>query len=193
MNFCTLSYPRSGATFIQFLIRENFNLLDVQTHNNNKIHYINKNLYNTKMKIVIVPLRNYKECVVRHNHKNFDNFNLKDELIHYYWPLEMFEKIKTKKHIIYYENLIKNTEQEILKLEELFNSSFKKILSNLEYYRQKSKKNYQKKLNKCMSDDKIYHHRYKLTIEQRQQWDEIFEEYNPSLFNKYLKGFKYEA
>lgn len=119
-----LSYPRSGVSWLRYIVRNLIGLPDIDAHKADdtsslvrKTHWINSEAEITGKLIVIV--RNYKEAIVRHNKDhpdNDDNFKFSHSLdikptiepaVSYIHPLYMYESWDNdKKLLIYYEDLV---------------------------------------------------------------------------------------
>jgi len=190
MKHVSLSYPRSGATFLQFLIRR-AQPPSYKTLVHNKLHPNSQSFYAPNITdIVILILRNYKECIIRHHITQLQNIDLDESIPAYFWAIEAFEKFQKTKHLIYYEDFITDTTSELVKLVPILKLNFSKIINNIESFRQESKIEYTKnKQNMSLSNDKLVFHSNKLSKEKQKQWDDKFRQYDPVLFDKYLERY----
>lgn len=221
-----LSYPRSGANWTRFLIEyfsdwstmaehkqennknsyplhHNFSEIDsTGKSDSRKFYHIHgyKNHNDTKLILVV---RNYKECIVRHNyirhlHITPEIFiDIKQQLTDIYIKaLSVYDKYPGDKLYIEYENLI---DDELIKIEIQKICDFLSVtdsknkinsfMENIDKFRKLSSVFY-KRLGPTITDGKTrIFHTDKLTLSQQQEMDEIVKDY-PHLYNTYLK--KYE-
>lgn len=234
-----IGYPRSGNNWLRFIIEyltdhqtgfQPLNtemrrplhhiseLIDSKNKRNNEIiwntHFLppqsNLNeIVKNKGKIILI-LRNYKECIVRHivhpkglgkdgfiKNENFPNLINENEnyleLIHYLKLIDFYDKYEGEKEVIYYEDLLnKDTIRKPLeKLISLLDGDKEKIepfIKSFEFLVNESK-NFYKRLggSKSPKGTKLHHSKC-LSLEQKKHLDDTTLEMYPHL-EKYIKKY----
>lgn len=164
---------------------------------------------------LVLLLRNYKECMLRHrtfkrisksaeiNVRSFLNWRYmgKNEFCTigvYGEMIRMFEIIQGKKLVLYYEDLLANSKQEMLKffnfieinissLKENFNNFFDK---DLEFHKNKSCDLYTYGGGSITRGKKIKHHIGQITDKEIEWFDKLIEGNLSNLYHKYLARYK---
>ena len=139
-----LSYPRSGNSLVKYFVKRSLNLNKVNDCAFQKLIKRGKELdnkwltnqfiagnilfkehfstyckyFDDKNDSLIFVVRNYKECLIRHNGiaKLMRADKMKAECKKYAENIDYFYNWKGKKVILYYENLIKNFKKEYCKI-----------------------------------------------------------------------------
>lgn len=216
-KFYNISYPGSGASWIRYIIQIGKNLSvksmsdfkglasDKQNYYCIKDHHATS--INPDHNLILI-LRNYKECILSNHYKtkifNFNNkqyvintdytktTNLK-ACIHWYMNnLKLYDAFSNNKHLIYYEDMINDPRKMLLELQEFTQLDLGDIIDNLVYHQNKCKELYTKHWRKPHTDGKTAkYHTNKLTYDQQLEWDQLFYDYNPDLYKKYLKQYAY--
>jgi hypothetical protein len=202
-KWASLSFPRSGATWIRYVVHFcNNKPLDPQHANNfidtafyAKVHII-KPKQDESLDGLLVLVRNYKECITRHCHKFAPHFNFDKCLTEKHWPsyvhpLLMYEKFERKKLLIYYEDLITQPVDTLMKIGEAMDINVGMILSAYEHHRLNSLATYvEHKPGLTTAGKKVNHHAAKLGREKALAWDEQFKNKLPVLWDKYLSRYE---
>jgi len=212
-----ISYPRSANTFIRTCVEviTRKKTLDCNSRDDKisdinltgtpilyKEHKIKSNLKNANKLILI--LRNYKDVYISniilrmYNKKISDvdfsynkmmEFEYNSFFDDYYNLIKFYDNFKNEKLLIYYEDLmenniiIKNIIDFILPRNNFIIN--KEIIDNIS---KKSKNKYKK--NAGIKTEKIKNLHTIFTIEQNNNIDNKFREYNPKLYDKYLDRYR---
>ena len=175
---------------------------DVHRHDDTLLNKVVEN----KGKLILI-LRNYKECIIRHHlfFKNLDKFSkikgenfeiIKSQFFFYLKLVDYFDKYDGEKEIIYYEDIIdkNNIRESLVKIVSFLNGDFSKIKNFIDSYdslSSESKDFYKDNLSGSVEasppGSKIHYSKY-LTSEQKQIMDNIIKNSYPNL-EKYLKVY----
>lgn len=202
MKIYIISYPRSGNTLFRAILEYHSKQPTDGTCDNpvpeNRlmkpvIYKTRTNFiaYKTHVWDVIEPgdkvyfiIRDYKECIIRQNQKqrgiSFELFKKQTKGINndYINLLNNYHLHPGAKHIIYYEDMVKGNLGELsylIKNEREFNLVFQ---IGLACYSTSETKG----LN-------IHFHAEKLSLSERQSWDNHIKTNHPELFKKYLTRY----
>lgn len=207
-----ISYPRSGTNWVRYIIEflsdkptpgftrliEGEDFIIHRAHDGYRII--------DKYKKVILIIRNYKECIIRHQginrireYEHTSEFLKDSSLVHppewYINNIQKFDKFKGKKILVYYEDLVEEPEKSITDIATFLGLKNKKLatlLDESEVHKKRSIELYNKNQQSFTSGniDKLQHHSEMLTIEERKQFDDFFELNYRELFKKYLMRYK---
>lgn len=201
-----LSYPRCGKNFLTYCInivtgckydsfskhtKDSIITVTHQTHDLVRIQ--NKELP------LILLLRNYKECIMRHGFgiaggAKFPNGQCSQG--NYWNNVVSFNGWGDNKHVIYYEDLMIEPEKIIKKLCKFIghpNANFKELFNNFEHHRFESIKKYEQKTSpsKTKGDaDKLIFHSKSKTKKSLIKIDKQLRDRNPKIYDKYLSRYK---
>ena len=155
---------------------------------------------------VILIVRDYKECLLRHLTKHWKTSSAVKTFLEqessktppsgYIRNIQEFDKFKGKKLLIYYEDLILNPQREINKLVKFLNlpkNYLKELLNNLDYHKKQSVTLYmknQKSITKGSIDKLKYHSKKLLSTKEKIEFDAYYEKNYSILFKKYLQRYK---
>lgn len=216
-----VSYPRSGSNWVKYFIQ---NMTKLSVADGTARPDISKNEFGKNhgheggwFKLVqeagdsyrqILIVRNYKECLYRFNARSYNEFV--DKLTYdartgvqktgYMCLLQIFDDLKVPKLMIYYEDLLKNPEEEFGRLHK-FLSDIDGItfVKHLEIFFNSLPEHIQKSLDWCMehiqlpvSSGKPIFHSLNLRRELLLNLDSYLEEHYLKLYNKYLSRYKEE-
>jgi len=214
-----LSYPRSGSNFLN-------NCLDVispkpfgKTH----AHYHRfwkENTLDKKDMTVMLVLRNYKECIPRHTKAttpeallqhavglkaterpgakkdaNGRRFTQSDYMALVKW----YHEYQGKKTIVYYEDFVTNTAEELRRLADFIGDveegTLENFIDNLDQHRKTSASKYNKfgkttTLDKEAKPISTIQHSQIIPKAGRLRIDEHLSQTFPTLYEKYLKRYK---
>jgi len=222
-----MSYPRSGNTWLRYIVEffaktksyghtgcdvdnnisEKIKTLGNVDNNNEpflfKRHWFEKNdnpNYNEDNLIVI--LRNYKECIVRHSgKKSFEDFCgiiMGNHIFgDYMFGLKVYEKWGGKKEILYYEDLIINPRAQIEKILSFFDipidGRLDEFMNNYELHKKESLKYYSQNIAQSATNGdsgKLKFHSNIYNEKQIKERDDFVNEKFPDLYEKYLKRYE---
>jgi|7_EtaG_2_1085326.scaffolds.fasta_scaffold00195_29 hypothetical protein len=154
---------------------------------------------------LIVLVRNYKECILRHtapSPKNRFLLKVKDYWEDYYRSLKFYDKHPGPKLLFYYEDLIddKKLVDVLHELNEFMSSSppcyeelLQRFIEKLQIHREQSLEFYNAvaQVGGSHSDSKssIFHSR-QFELHKKQDVDNHFESVEPELYKKFLKRYK---
>jgi hypothetical protein len=123
-----------------------------------KEHFIkNMNDFNNKSKLILI-LRDFNECIIRHNN------NLTEKFIDDYFDLiKFYDKFKGEKMICYYDDLIKNPQKVSIQLYNFYNLDDKKrlddFIENHEKYAKQNKNVKNRQWNGSISGNDLNFHK----------------------------------
>ena len=97
----------------------------------------------------LLLLRNYKECIVSHSARTEDfdrNFYAQTQgsrngILDYIGCLEIYESWRGKKALIYYEDLIRDPEPELIRVLELLGvdkNNLRELINNMDVHKRQS-------------------------------------------------------
>ena len=207
-----VSYPRSGTNWIRYIIEW---ISGAPTPGQKRLHtgsdfiidrahraYLSMDKY----KKVVFLIRDYRECLIRHNTKLWLETQqvsafLTDESVrmpasYYVKNIQAFDKFRGAKLLIYYEDLISSPEVTIRALSqflELDTDRTETFISTIETRSTESADVYTAKRHKSNTrgnfKDFDFHARKHLTVEQKVEFDEFYRENYPTIFQKYLMRY----
>lgn len=216
-----LSYPRCGNSWFRFCVeaisgrptypdsdyvmdlRNNLNIKGTYVlrkehglydkDNIDKVPVVQDNNIFHKVKLIFL-LRNYKECLIRQN-KDYNTVIIGKSK----GPYNYMENIKEfdkwpddKKLLIYYENLLTNPKNELLKCVNFLDLNEEKLddfMSKFDFYKQKSIEVYDLKYGSASKGKDLLYHSKMRKKEKMKVWDEEIEKHHPKMFEKYLKRY----
>ena len=167
MKYYQLSFPKSGANWLRHIartllgIKKEYLEIDIPDDIYIKTHQIPLPEYNIKdtNRSCILLLRDFKECTVR-----FDK-HLLQCLPMYAACLQTYHDWPSPKLLIYYEDLLQNTTQEIDRLSYFLNTDSSIVHSQFNELKDESINKYNKE-HGCQSNEQQHYHKYKIDIEQ---------------------------
>lgn len=213
-----VSYPRSGNTLLRYLIEHFTNhptdgMCDAPRNPNDVLQepliwkgrtdYIVRKMHHWPIGVhepyrAILILRDYKECLIRHNEsprgislrmfekqtagKNGDYIGL----------LKRFDEFEGDKLLLHYEDWASkftngNGTREFFDLIEFLKTPYMlydpEAVDNISHHARNLYPNPQ-------SGSDLKHHQKKLNIEEQRQWDDSLQSRYPNLYDKYLKHYK---
>lgn len=205
------SYPRSGTNWTRYIIESlsgrptpgQTRLIEGTNYYIDRAHqaYPVMNRY----KKVVLVLRDYRECILRHQKAVWSNYSdvlslLSDQGIRepaswYIENLKAFDAFEGDKLLIYYEDLIQKPDETIILLAEFIELDRDKtqaFLNSMDNHIKMSVQAYTKKAHSSdtsKSKDLSYHAKTKLTPEQVQDFDNFYFTQYPELAQKYLRRY----
>lgn len=225
-----LSYPRSGNTWyrycIEFLTKKptlgyqtnaaikwdkkpigNFVILGVDLNAKNiliKRHAIEM-LHEDVDKLILL-IRDYKECIVRHNELigtpltidvlvNACSCKSTDRHPHqiakgYIRAIEYYDSFTKNKMIVYYEDLITDLQSVMKKSLTFLNEKdayLDSLIKNITFHENQCIDLYELSSTKGKN---VKHHSKQMSSEERKEWDSFLLNNHEALFNKYLKRYE---
>lgn len=209
-----VSYSRSGTNWVSYILEmvSHSKVPDGFTKKTNDQNFFIDRAHNGSLRIhrynkVILLLRNYKECIVRHhgmktirNASSTSNFlankKMSQPAIWYVNNLISYDHFKKEKLVIYYEDLMSNPEETInllktfLKLDEMVCEGFLRNIeghfnNSLTKYVNKGHQSYTKSYNIAVG-----FHENQLTKEEKKEFDDYFlEKCGDEIFSRYLRRY----
>lgn len=215
-DYVLASYPRSGNTWTRYIIewfsgRPTLGAKEPEDPSDKAIsgricgflkkndipiaakrHYaFHLNKYDFDKDIILI-IRNYKESIVRHLPKvRMDKELLKKQTNLYMEMLGLYDVMFNRKHIIFYEDLIINTNQIIKDLLKFMNiyqeEKLTLFIKNIEKHKQNCIDLYTDSMAPSATKGKeTIHHSKRLTKTQRKEWDDYIKTKWNSLYERYL-------
>ncbi len=151
---------------------------------------------------VILLIRNYKECIVRHccsskNNKNF-NISMLKNACHkgngvkqdYVGLIEYYDQFPKEKMVVYYEDLVDCLKPTLKKSLQFLNEDdqyLESFMSDIQHQHKECMSLYGNSQTK--GKNSIFHST-RMSAEQKTMWDNYLIEYNNELYDKYLKRYK---
>jgi len=203
-----VSYPRSGTNWVRFIIESlsgkatpgRVRLHKGKDYAVDRAHSAAKNGH--KYKKMILVLRDYRECLIRHNielwkeYANVERF-LKETLITSkpYWYIEnikAFDKFKGEKLLLYYEDLVNSPETSILNLASILEVDQGRAIAFVADIATKSKASVASYHSSHMSltagdtSKTTFHADQNLSEQNKKAFDDFYQFYFPELFDTYL-------
>ena len=208
-----LSYPRCGNSFVRYCIEtmtqcqsyDCNNLLGTFHHKNpfmiKQDSHIKPFLYKEhfakdcdrfdKNNNIILLLRNYKECLVRHQGSRKITQNPIHHLKQYTDNILFYEKWKGKKIILYYEDLILDFNNSIYKLTNFINIPQPIVINfikNYDHHKQKSIESYKRCGHDSVTKGKnLLFHSKNLSKQIKKQLDEYIISNKILYLNRYIQ------
>lgn len=212
-----LSYPRSGSTWLRYCVEfltgfptvgqnsdgtQGQSVFDRPMINKGRKDYVLTKRhslykkYDKKNDSLILLLRNYKECIPRHNYRNEISLDIlrgsarggkvnKKNRVDYVSNIQEWEKWNKNKWIVYYEDLINDPENTLAGLLLFLGfgnklSKIKELIDNFEFHKNKSLSLY--KNSHTQGNDVSYHVD---KIKRPDIWDNYMEQFNLKVINRY--------
>ena len=219
LNVTLLSYPRSGNTWLRYCAefltghptKGHVNKLDndikeLNFRNNEnpiliKTHYPKQAITNPNGLLMIV--RDYKEVLIRHAGKQRnENNNVKflesqtngSTSIDYMKGLEIYDSYAGDKLMIYYEDLLEDTENTLMKVIDFLKcekkDKLKEFIENIEEHKKKSIEMYDKRETSVTFGKTLNHHSSRIKEGDKVNWDNNLKTRFPELYEKYLKRYQ---
>ena len=215
-----LSYPRSGSNFLNHCL----NAISDKGFGKTHAHYHrfwHENTPEKKNKTVVLMLRNYKECIPRHTKArtpkailqhaaglkaterpgtkkdpNGRPFTQSDYMALIKW----YHKYQGKKTIVYYEDFVTNTDEELRRLADFLGNvdegKLENFIDNLDQHRQTSASKYRNEIGDTTTLDKeaktvsTTHHSQAIPKADRLKIDKHISQTFPVLQEMYLKRYE---
>tara|TARA_R110000796_G_scaffold58413_4_gene134860 strand:+ start:15680 stop:16327 length:648 start_codon:yes stop_codon:yes gene_type:complete len=199
-----INYPRSGSNFLHYCVENLFNI-DIWKNHGQSPEFWQKERYPS-----IFLLRNYKECVPRQlgctkrgneydlesikSHMRNANATKDTKTFDYIKVLKYYDELEKEKLLIYYEDLISNTENELKRLVDFMNGLgfktelFNDFIINLEKHRKESLKRYTP-TSSSGGNVKIFHSK-NIRDKDKNSLDKFLQKTYPNLWDKYLKIYE---
>lgn len=176
----------------EYILRKDHSLYDKDNYENIAIAN-NSELYR-KLQLILL-LRNYKECILRQMSPSiyeqglfYDRYNFMENINEFdNWP----ENLRL---LIYYEELIQDPHNTLIKCADFLKLSHEKVdkfMENYDKYKELSLDSYENNQGDMSHTrgETLIHHSNSLTAEQAHEWDEKIKEKYPNLFAKYLTRY----
>lgn len=227
-RYLLLGYPRSGISWLRYICRNLYGLEEIGSHweDDNpfvwnydpstpfiKRHWLDDRKYIEDSNIdLILIVRNYKECIVKHNKDKVANgMNIDDifdrslstgydnTIPSYIHPLYIYDiwPDNKRKHLVYYEDLMSTEEETIEKLAYFLQDAkglaniFYDFIKNLEYHKRYSITLYENPDNKSETKgEELIYHSKTLTDKQKIEWDKKIRTLYPTIYHRYLHRYK---
>ena len=142
---------------------------------------------------LMVVVRNYKECIVRHRHfleEHNDPFTFERESDLYMAPIAYFDGHRPEKLLLYYEDLIENPAVSITRLAQWLGVPERARLDFLNRYEEHRTRSLQHYPAPSFTQGKTTRfHTFDLTPAQRKAWDEGMRRRHPALYDRYLARY----
>lgn len=189
-----LTLPQNTELYVNYPLGCNFNLgVDFRKHPIIKIH--DKSGLSANAKFLILVIRNYKECLVRHLRSNVAPFKYLKSENDYISNIQLFDNWKDEnKLLLYYEDLIQKPEITLKKLIEFLNESDLYLTSFFEnhlYHVKNCIKIYERDVQTIYSkNEHIFYHSKNLSQEMKHTLDALCKANDPYIFEKYLKRYE---
>lgn len=204
-RYC-IEYLTQRPSFNRFNPKHNINFplgwladfpIDITKPPIEKVHFkqeLKKTEANDAQDALILIVRNPKEALIRHAGKAIlmeaiASNTLNQKLQIYFEALRIFDSWRSpKKLLIYYEDLMQDPKNTLIKILEFLNEPFDRLqefLSNYQMHKKKCLSLY--KVSESAGNDVLYHSK-SLSIEERRQIDNWVKEQAPVVWEKYLKN-----
>jgi len=209
MKWYVLGYPRSGNSWVRYILRACAGLPPCHAHAQSddfsKIHWWDHDKCDDRGLILVV--RNYKEAIIRHNlinhestpgpnqwswkfifHQSWAPYKTIEPVVSYMHPLLVFlEQWKNRpKKVVYYEDLIQFPEISIRNLCNSISLPYQDFLDNYEQHRETCMKDY----GESKTDGKtVIYYRDLVPVETRYEWDEWLKQYKKRVFMEFLERY----
>jgi len=210
-----LSYPRCGRHLlfycINYLYGETTPLEDYSTPTLKKHisfnHVVKGGGGMDGCEKLILAVRNYKEFIPRHFEQDIITLNeditaflesnpaaAGKSLNHFIDNLEYFDVFEGEKLLIYYEDIIENFDESMIKLYEfleLENDEYlNDLIKNKDSHLNRGVKLYDERIGSRSKGNDILFHSKNFSVEQLKEFDRFYRSEHPIIFEKYLKRYK---
>ncbi len=141
---------------------------------------------------LIVAVRNYKECMVRHRYHLRERkrpFALETESRLYMAPLAYFEDHGSPKLLLYYEDLLENPVVAITSLARFLEIPEKTSIDFLDRYEEHRTRSLRSYPSHTLGETTLYH-AFRLSPLERRAWDRQVRTLNPALYDRYLARYQ---
>ncbi|MFO7678643.1 MAG: sulfotransferase domain-containing protein [Chloroflexota bacterium] len=161
-----------------------------------------------KYQNVVLIIRNYRECLLRNLEEVWqsnpntvaflENIEVFQQPGWYIKNIEAFDQFQGSKMLLYYEDLMTESDSSIRKLAGfigLDKDRTEDYIANIETRKAESVEAYKRRGHESQTAGKQtnYHTKDKLTDEQAREFDEYYRSHYPELFEKYLKRYELPA
>lgn len=210
-----MSYSRSGTNWVRYMIEF---LSDRPTPGHTRLvdggnYVIDRahkgfSVINRYSKVVLL-IRNYKECLVRHSLDRWKKSSSTKEFLEdrkqeqppdwYIKNIQAFDSFKFDKLLVYYEDLVSDPENQASRIAEFLdiqNDNLSDFQNNIDYHRKRSVSYYGENQRSLTGGDtaKLNHHSARnLTIEQSREFDVYYLTNFSGIYQKYLLRYKSKA
>lgn len=215
MNNYIISYPRSGNTWLryilEFLSEQPTNGLIGERNKYDRLqqpllypgeNYIAHKLHSFDSEIqlmdsVLLIVRNYKECIIRHNKdKRGYDYNLfvrhnQGKHDDYIGMIKYFEQFQGHKMVLYYEDLIDSDKipsicHQLCLFFDIPNNKIDHLIRNIDVHKLDALRFYPKSKTKGRTE---IHHSELLSTPEKVRWDMYLYENFKDLYWKYLRRY----
>lgn len=145
-----------------------------------------------EQKPLIVAVRNYKECVIRHRYhlqERNQPFTLERESRLYVAPLAYFDDYERRKLLLYYEDLLEQPVLAITSLAQFLEIPEHTCIDFLDRYDEHRARSIQYYPSHTQGEKTIYH-ALRLSPAERRAWDRQFRLLNPTIYDRYLTRYR---
>ena len=207
-----ISYSRSGTNWMRYIIeflsgKSTPGYARLVNDGNYIIDRAHKGFFVIrKYSKVILLLRNYKECLIRHSLSRWESSSSVKEFLEdntlgqppswYIKNIRAFDNFKQEKLLVYYEDLVSESvfeAERIANFLDIRNAAITDFKVNLNFHQQRSINYYsenQKSLTRGDSNNLKYHSQKNLTPAQKFGFDIYYETNYPDLYQKYLSRYR---
>lgn len=209
MNYL-LSYPRSGNTWLRYAIEYITGRPSIDEKDSKPIRRKHKDFpfvsdepiikkshtpIPDKSGAGILLIRDYAECITRHNLPHSPSFKFTESYKKYMRLISCYDKWNPDKRLlIYYEDLITLPNNELSKLKKILpvdEDLYNEFVYNLEEHIARSVKYYKKFTSESKTEGKkIDFHKNKLGTKNLMKWKCKLQEEFPFLYKKYLERYR---
>lgn len=212
-----LGYPRSGNHWVSFCLHDLLSSVDTFkteagdykiSRGHNPVR-LNLGTVDQKKNYLILVLRNYRECMMRH-HSNKDSRMLefmRFEDSFFRQTRELFEVRRNNyaitlkcydqwnpdtRFVVYYEDLMLEPEKTLKGLMKFLGQDESLVDAFMENFEEKQNISYDKYLDPQSRFSNIFHHTSLMSEEVVFQSDEFMKSHYPEYWEKYLSRFEYK-
>lgn len=141
---------------------------------------------------LVVVVRNYKECIVRHRYHLEERkrpFALETESRFYVAPLAYFDHHVCPKLLLYYEDLIEKPVLAITSLARFLEIPEQTCIDFLDRYQEHRTRSIRSYPSHTLGEQTVYH-LFQLSLPERRAWDDQIRTLNPALYDRYLTRYQ---
>ncbi len=141
---------------------------------------------------LLVAVRNYKECIVRHRYHLEERkrpFALETESRLYLTPLAYFDRHVCQKLLLYYEDLLENPVLAITSLARFLEIPEQTCIDFLDCYQEHWARSIRYFPSHTLGEKTVYH-AFRLSPLERRAWDDQIRTLNPALYDRYLARYQ---
>lgn len=213
------SYPRSGTHFLCYAMRYLSHSMPAKSrlkiercHSFLRYYEVQKQKneqpsIDPNKDYLVLILRNYRECMLRSFLGDSEKVlqHLVDDssshlIYRYFNNLEDFDNWPPhKRHLVYYEDLMQNPMEELLKIANFLKIDKRRVLEfvkNIDFHREECLKRYNREFKasdyrhtQSKGLDMLYHSK-KIPLDERIKMDILAKQRSPYLYKKYLKRYE---